>query len=225
MLHLLLDFDGTLADTSSGIYSSFSHACSILDLTPPSLTTFRGFIGPPVEQIVQHIYPTLSPNLINDFKMYFRDNYDTINYKKLEWYKGTRQTLFDLRNNLNIDMSLVTNKPTIPAKLLLDQLDLTRNFTYIVGIDYPHVTANNIKFLNKSESLLFILTKIKTKKSHIFYVGDTLSDYRASNQVGIGFVAATYGFHQWSQGELDDTITISSIECLYSTVVSLLSSI
>ena len=78
---LFFDFDGTLADSSEGIYESFKNSCFEINLEPVSINKFKKFIGPPISQILRKIYPNLSTNQISDFKYFFRNDYDNKNFK------------------------------------------------------------------------------------------------------------------------------------------------
>ena len=79
--NLFFDFDGTLADSSEGIYESFKNSCFELNLEPISIFEFKKFIGPPISKILNKIYPKLSSKKIFEFKSYFRSDYDNKNFR------------------------------------------------------------------------------------------------------------------------------------------------
>ena len=53
---VLLDLDGTLMDTSEGIFSSIRHATDVLGLPYPDPVTLKTFIGPPIVSSMERVY-------------------------------------------------------------------------------------------------------------------------------------------------------------------------
>ena len=68
---LFFDFDGTLADSSEGIYESFKNSCFKLNLEPVSINKFKKFIGPPISQILRKFIQIYLRIQISDFKDFF----------------------------------------------------------------------------------------------------------------------------------------------------------
>jgi len=197
-IHLLLDFDGTLADSSPGIYHAFLLACEMLGLPPPAEPAFRRLIGPPVQHIVNKIYPHLHSDDVERFRLIFRDEYDRRSFRFANWYPGVHDALHTLSAQNNICLAVVTNKPTLPAFQLLEEAKLASFFDAIIGVDYRSVTASaGVPFSSKQESIAFALASTSFKADLRLYVGDTPSDQSAAAACGLTFVAALYGFHHW----------------------------
>ena len=210
---LLLDFDGTLADSSSGIYWSFSTAASFCGLKPPSLEELRSAIGPPIGVLFNKFYAYLAPEsdvTRQSFIACFRSHYDQVGFLRLHWYKNV-ESLFSWLNGRAIDVAIVTNKPTEPTKALLHARGFDQNVSAIVGIDaLSHIGLP--AFASKANSIIYACQLIGCSAANTLYVGDTLSDRTASKEAGVHFVAATYGFHPWSETDLCETTHVASIE-------------
>ena len=116
MINLLFDFDGTLFESSSGIYSSFQFTCSELNLIPPDFSEFVCTIGPPVGRIVDHFYP-LSLLSRSRFIDLFRAHYDSFGYKESNPYDGIIRVL----------ILLISHPVTLDLLLLLINLLLLRH--------------------------------------------------------------------------------------------------
>ena len=164
---LFFDFDGTLADSSEGIYESFKNSCFELNLEPVSIQKFKKFIGPPISQIVNKIYPNLSKDQISDFKDFFRNDYDNKNFKLVNWYPGVQKDLkiFATSGKFN-SINVITNKPTKPTISLIKKAKLDLYFDNIYGIDYKLFRQISTKsFINKGEAINFAIQsqKVKTK--------------------------------------------------------------
>ena len=210
---LLLDFDGTLADSSSGIYWSFSTAASYCGLKSPSLDELRSAIGPPVGSLFDKYYAHLDPDsadIRQSFISCFRSHYDQVGFLRLDWYKNV-EFLFSWLSSRTIDVAVVTNKPTEPTKTLLRTRCFDQNISAIVGID-ALAYKGSPAFSSKADAIAYTCQLIDCSVANSIYVGDTLSDRTASKEAGVHFVAATYGFHSWSEIDLHETSHVASIE-------------
>ncbi len=215
---LFFDFDGTLADSSEGIYESFKVSCFKLNLEPIPINEFKKFIGPPISKILRNIYPNLSPNQISNFKDYFRFDYDNKNFQLIDWYPGVQKTLniFAASGKFK-SINIITNKPTNPTIALLKSANLELLFDNIYGIDFKSLRQISTKsFINKSEAIKFALQSQKIETANAVYIGDTNSDLLASKRNNIKFVAVNYGFHLWKDSEISEAdFIISNFNGLY----------
>lgn len=199
---LLLDLDGTLVDSSLGIYQSFELACQSLDLECPTRIDFCRLIGPPIQQIASMVFPDLDPMSIEQFKCVFRADYDRIGFLQAHWYPGVIETIISLAKDTSLNMSVITNKPTGPAAELIKQAGLSSCITRTVGIDYLIQRESGRPFSSKSEALSFVLSTSSPSVMMSAYVGDTPSDQDACSIVNVPFIAALYGFHRWNEEQL-----------------------
>jgi phosphoglycolate phosphatase len=197
LTHLLLDFDGTLADSSPGIYRSFSLSCEALGLPPPAEPAFRRLIGPPVQHIVDQIYPHLSSDDAERFRLVFRDDYDRRSFRLADWYPGVHEALQSLSDSENIRLTVVTNKPTYPACELIEAAALSSCFDSVIGVDYRAAVYGGAVFSTKAEAIAYALASASFNADRRLYVGDTPGDQSAAAACGLTFVAALYGFYQW----------------------------
>jgi len=208
-MHLLLDLDGTLIDSSPGIFHSFSLACLSLGLKTPTYDSFSSLIGPPVQHIAKSLFPELDTNSLESFRKIFRDDYDHYSYRNANWYPGVIDTLKVLASEPDLHIIVITNKPTRPSQDLIKSVGILPIFIDIYGVDYRLVHATGPIFASKSEALSYVLTSTPIHASQSLYLGDTPSDQEACSKCQVPFVAALYGFHQWDIAELP----AYSLEC------------
>lgn len=201
-VHIFLDFDGTLIDSSHGIYNAFRKGCVCAGLQTPNLEEFRKRIGPPVEDLAKQTLPDGSPEELEKLVNTFRIEYDKHDYSLFEWYDGVLQTLHYLSNKSTIKLSIVTNKPTVPTLAIINEAGLVGYFESIVGIDYCVIQDNASRFPNKAAAIDFTINLNSCRKEDVIYVGDTLGDRNCCQNSGVTFIAATYGFHRWTDQEL-----------------------
>ena len=200
--HLILDLDGTLVNSSPGIYHSFVLACEKFCLPPPSYAEFYPLIGPPVQEIAARLYPGFEPVPLEEFRRFFRDDYDNISYRMADWYPEVRDTLKTLSANPGISISIVTNKPTRPALNLVRSEGLASCLSRIVGIDYVAANSASSFFSSKAEALSYVLLSNSSELGQSVYVGDTPSDQAACDRCNLPFIACLYGFHRWHQQQM-----------------------
>lgn len=200
---VLFDFDGTLADTSLGIYRAFQCACESVNLKPPTLEDFSSAIGPPVRQLFEKFFPDTSAQNSENLVRQFRIHYDTNFYRLCHWYKGVIEYIPILAQETT-GLGIVTNKPTSPTRLLLQETGLLNYFTLVTGID---VRGPDKSFPDKAAALAWSLNQLRTDASLAIYCGDTPSDKDACTHLGLPFLAVGYGFHRWAT---DSHLTVSS---------------
>ena len=198
MKYLIFDFDGTLFESSLGIFNSFHYSCNCLGLKSPDINFFKQLIGPPVGSICDSVFPDLSTEKRSAFISYFRSHYDSIGYLQSYPFSGITNLLrsIDLSPNY-FKPYIVTNKPTSPTRLLLDQYNYTNYFEYIIGIDYPLYCNKNFPYASKTEAILFVKSLLDNNRD-VLYIGDTPSDMKCSYQAGIDFLAVGYGYYDWA---------------------------
>ena len=218
MLHIFLDFDGTLVDSSEGIHLAFAYACEQVGLQAPQLTDFCTRIGPPIQVLAREFFPDIDPERLESLRAIFRAEYDHKHYPNVKWHQGVIEGLRSIHAWKRVRLSVVTNKPTHPANVLIATAGLTDLFACIIGIDYRVVQGNGAPFISKSEALCFALNLTGTLKKRAVYVGDTPSDQRACEESNISFIAATYGFHSWLPEEIHGFSAASSFDDVVSHI-------
>lgn len=214
MKTLIFDFDGTLFESSTGIYQSFVYSCVKHHLTPPDKTVFANHIGPPVGTIVDNFFPSLQDLLRSEFIRSFREHYDSIGYKDSYPYDGVSSLLQDIiYSPLYTNPSIVTNKPTSPTVSLLHEFNLHHFFDHIIGIDYLLSSSNDRTFANKSDAIKYLVS-ITQPSCDYLYIGDTISDMESASLAGCDFLAVGYGYTNWDTSHKSPPSYVCSVNQL-----------
>lgn len=201
-IHLLIDLDGTLVDSCEGIFHAYQKVCAKLGLCVPVLEEFRRKIGPPIDEIYSNFNPDSSKEERDMFRRLFRKIYDSEGYKQYKSYDGVISTIKKLHERQHVDLTIITNKPTKPAKDIVADMNLSTIFSDVIGQDYLRVTKDGEAFKGKTNAINYVTQKIPREPTKYIYIGDTISDYDCAKKAGIDFIAATYGYHKWEQSNI-----------------------
>jgi phosphoglycolate phosphatase len=196
---LLFDFDGTLFDSSEGIYKSFCVSSNSIGFSQPPKSDVISHIGPPIGTIAQKIYKNISAEQLDRFITCFRSHYDNHGYLHSYPYCGIAEMLNrTLLGGKRFHPVVITNKPTQPTRNLLDINNMMQEFANIIGIDYLQTIDVGNTFSSKAEAIRYVINGLPKEYSQPIYIGDTLSDAEAANQAGCSFIGVSYGFFNWS---------------------------
>jgi phosphoglycolate phosphatase len=201
--HLILDFDGTLIDSSPAILETLSASLRARGAEPLQPLT-RELIGPPLHATLQALTGITDRTILDDLASEFRSRYDTNGLFATEAYAGIPQVL---RTQVNAGkrLHLATNKRERPTLLLLNHLGWKPWFTSVYCID-----SRSPPFPSKGEMLRAQLREQGLEASSCLYVGDTRHDEIAAAEAGISFVAAGWGYGIGDQAVSPDARILSS---------------
>lgn len=185
--HLLLDFDGTLIDSSPAILASLDAALRAHDIQPVRPLT-RDVIGPPLHATLRTLSGSDDRELIETLAAEFRARYDTEGLYATAAYPGIAELL---RTHVNAgrQLHLATNKRQRPTLLLLEHFGWRLWFTSIYCVD-----SRTPPYPSKGEMLKVLLREQGLAAEECVYVGDTRHDELAAAEAGIAFVAAGWGY-------------------------------
>lgn len=210
--NFIFDFDGTLADSSLGIYQAFKICCIEHDLKSPIFSKFKTQIGPPIGQILNIYFPNIDKNLKVKFVKNFREKYDNYYFKNIEWYEKVFETLDYLKKEKDARLFIISNKPTIPCINLLKESNKISFFDKVIGIDYKifNKEKNASIFENKAQAFDYFFINNIYKKEESIYIGDTFEDKSAAESCDLKFIAVRYGFYNWDTNLDEIGVSIDS---------------
>ena len=183
---VIFDFDGTLADTSPGIFNSIRHSSAVLGLPAISENQMRSFIGPPLSSAYSDNFG-LSGELLDKAMRLHKEYGVAQGYKELCFYDGIFDLMEQLKNGDTVT-AIATLKVQATVDKIVDEFDCSRYFDICKGADLnnPMTKAEMIKHCM---ALAGNIQPVDT-----VLVGDSSFDAIGAQEVGIDFVAVTYGF-------------------------------
>lgn len=180
------DLDGTLLDTSKGIWHTMEKTASIMGFSR-ELTReekFR-FVGPPLKEGFRIVYG-LEGEKRNDAVDLYRKIYKEEGIFMYSFYPRLEETLHALKDE-GYMLTVSTLKDERAARSLISSLPFASLFDLVHGSD------QGIS-MGKKEILECSIRELGVLPSETVLVGDSESDEKGAYSAGARFVAVSWGF-------------------------------
>lgn len=180
---VIFDLDGTLLDTSPGVFGSVRYAEQTLKLNPVADEELCEFVGPPPKDMYKKKYNLSDEDAMKATNAHRKYGIEKAIYEA-EKYDGLEEVLRKLKDR-NIKLAVATLKKQKIAETVLGNFDIRNYFDAIVG-------------MNDEENLTKKMTIEKaiemTEASKALMVGDSEYDYQGALEANVDFVGVLYGF-------------------------------
>ena len=184
---ILFDLDGTLLDTSPGIFATVNHTMEILGMELLPESQLRKFVGPPLAacfRVACGLEEALIPRAC---EVYRKKNANDGAMFQAQVYPGIPQLLKELKAK-GITLGVATLKLEPLAASILEHFGLSEYFSVISGADLNGS-------LTKADIIVSALGCLQEKNlEKVIMVGDTPHDMDGALAVGIDFVGVDWGF-------------------------------
>lgn len=198
--NILLDLDGTILDSGSGIMKSIQYVLDHFSMYHEPEEKLRKFIGPALLDSFMNFYG-FSKEKAEEAVEYFRDYYPEKGMFDAFIYPGMRECIEKMAGD-GKKLVLLTSKPIFFASQILQHFGLSDYFFMEIGPDLSEQSSDKTRLIEKA------LREGNFLKDDCLMVGDTKYDILAAKDVGIDSVAALYGY-----GEVEEiSIAKYSIE-------------
>lgn len=184
---IIFDFDGTLADTTATILSTYRMAIEEMGADCRSDAECQATIGLPLKEGFRQLYPDYTgaqlDNCVNTYRRIFCENKSRL-VPKL--YPGVKETL-DKLEKLDIRMSVASSRSRESLIEFCDHNAITKYFSLILGADDVMRAKPN------PEPVLITLYRLKQDSDQTIIVGDMPVDIAMGNGAGCRTVGVAYG--------------------------------
>ena len=182
----IFDLDGTLMDTSSGIFATANKAVELVGRKPEhDVSQLSKFIGPPIDQCFIHTY-NLEKELIADAIEHYRKEYDLRGQFGAKEYPSMKHTLEKLKDRGYL-LAVGSLKTESLVLSMMDHFGFAHYFSSIRGGD---VTGS----LSKADIVNNVLADLGVEASEAVLIGDTIHDELGAKEANVAFIAVDYGF-------------------------------
>lgn len=190
---VIFDLDGTIADTSPGIFNSIRYAQRMMNLPQLSEEQMRYHVGPPIELSYNRNFG-LTGDRLSQAIVYHKEYAMMQGFKELVVYDGI-VSLLDSLKGVEIKTAVATLKANSTAVKIFENLNISDRFNTIIGAD-----ADNP--MSKSQMFDYCTNLLDINKAKTVLVGDSKYDAIGAEKSGIDFIAVAYGFGFKSEDEI-----------------------
>ena len=191
---VLLDMDGTIADTDEMLVRSMNVLYDKYrngQRTPVEEIYY--FSGPPIRETLKKEFPDIySEDLVKEFAATSLQYYDLC----VTAFPHVKETLEKL-NDKGVKLAVVTSKAHIPCQHCLEVIKLDDIITYFIASD----DVDRLKPYPDGIYKCMEHFSINSKK-RVLYIGDNKGDYLAARNAGVDVALVT-----WGPRKIDRTLT------------------
>ncbi len=192
---VIFDLDGTLLDTSEGIFASVSYVIDKLGLPKITPEVLRTFIGPPIQRSFAKVYGMDKEGADMAANM-FRDRYKEDDILLAVPYEGIFDTLEKLRD-AGVKTAVATYKRQDYAEKILIHFGFDKAVDAIFGSDAEGILTKSDIIENAVRAL-----GVADHKRCVM-VGDSDNDAEGAKGIGAAFIGVTYGFGFAKKDDVD----------------------
>jgi phosphoglycolate phosphatase len=186
MTAVLVDLDGTVVDSRSGIISSYQFALQRLGVQVPNATDLEWVIGPPSRRSFPKL---LGPGLdVEEAVRLYREHYADHGIFDAAVYNGIVEALVEIRSSLSGRIFLCTAKPLPYARRIIEHFRLGHLFDGLYGAEFGD------RFDDKGYLIAHILEIEGLDPRRAVMIGDRDNDVRAARRHDIPSVGVLWGY-------------------------------
>jgi phosphoglycolate phosphatase len=187
MLCLFFDLDGTLTDPREGIVRCLRYALQSLGRPSPSDQQLVSYIGPPLQESFASLLASNDTTLIRQAVSLYRERFAAVGMFENVVYAGIENVLSELQKH-RVLLYVVTAKPTVFAKEILNHFGLSRFFQNIYGSELDGTRSH------KADLLAHVLAEEPLATNTTIMVGDRKHDVRGAITNGITPLGVLWGY-------------------------------
>ncbi len=202
--YILFDLDGTLLDSSEGVWGSIRYTLERFGLPEPTQDELYAWLGPPVKLSLRNFYSLSEPEL-EEAVAVFRQRYNSTDLYNAQVYPGMPALLGDLKK-VGRKVGVATYKKIDSA------LDVLRHFELLPYFDEVRGADNEGRF-SKHDIINQCLAALGAKDPRAaVMIGDTKYDAEGARRAGVDFIRASYGYGFRSPEDLHGLESVGQAE-------------
>ena len=205
---VVLDLDGTLADTAEDIHVSLITALRGEKLPPVDLASVRLMIGGGPQLLVERALDRLGidndARLVRRLTEAFHEHYRIHGDRHAYLYDGAESALQQL-HAVGIRVGICSNKPDDLCRMLTHSFDIDRYVDEVLG------STPGMPKKPDPAPLLAIIERLGVAPQDTLYVGDSDADVKAARAAGVPVMLVSYGYTLRPANQLGADAVIDSL--------------
>ena len=220
---LVLDLDGTLADTAADLIGTLNVILIREGHEPLPVESARELVGAGAKVMLERGFKasaaSLTPQRVQQLFEEFLDIYEERIAEETTLYPGVLDAL-DRFQNAGWKLAVCTNKIERPSVKLLEALGVADRFAAICGqntftIDGAPVCKPD------GRALLMTIERAGANAREAIMVGDSATDIKTAQNAGVPVVAVDFGYTDIPVRDLGPDRVISHFDALWEAAQSL----
>jgi len=204
---IIFDLDGTLVHSVPDMHHAINKTLKEYKLKIISEEKLQTFVGEGMLSLAKKVVDFCGgdQNLYDIVYNSYRKNYSEQPYK----YSSLMPSVMDALNffyERNIAMGICTNKRQFVTEKLIEQMNLHKFFSVIVG------ARDNIPLKPLPDMVFLAMQEFKSTDTSFFMVGDTSNDIDAANAANIKSIAIKGGYTEVDVDKLGADFTFDSMK-------------
>ena len=186
-----IDLDGTLVDSVPDLASAVDHFLVAAGAAAAGEDRVRAWVGFGAAKLVEQAMQWASVPAVQaeqcyrDFLLFYRDNLTA----NTQLYPNVLPLLKAFKRQ-GIPMALITNKPSVFVKPILDHFEIGEYFSWQLGGDALEEKKPS------AMPLLHCCQDVEAQPDKCLMIGDSITDHRAARAAGFRSMLLTYGYSQ-----------------------------
>ena len=183
----LFDFDGTLCDTTEGIFNSIIYSLDCYGIKETDLKKLEFFVGPPLFESYKTIYNVSDEDALWLIEKY-RERYKIKAAEESLIYDGVADMLKQLKSR-GKKIAVASSKPKKFVDEISQYHDIFKYYDFVSAEDFKNNHSSKEELINACLDYFG-----NPDKSRVLMVGDRFYDINGATAVGIDSAGAVYGF-------------------------------
>jgi phosphoglycolate phosphatase len=192
MKTVILDFDGTIADTRNSIIQTIQKVVEMLGFPNVVESEIKDLIGLPLRDTFIKVLNVSDENDLQNAVELYRNTFNEFGVSAVRLYPNVKTTLETLFSN-GVIITVASSRGKESLTDLLEQLEIIEYITLILG----EQDVENKK--PAPDMVLRILEETQTLPKNALVVGDTTYDIEMGQRAECLTCGVTYGNHDESQ--------------------------
>ena len=206
---VIFDLDGTLIDSRLDLVHSVNAALRHIGRPELPDDVIASYVGDGAPILIQRALggEAVDEAIVRQGLQFFLSYYREHKLDHTTVYEGVKESLANVQlgsNGTRRKLAVLSNKPVVPSRAIVEALGLGPFFTQIYG-------GNS--FATKKpdpEGARQLLAEYGVAPEHALIVGDSHTDIETGHNAGLWTVAVTYGFAPQSLEEALPDVTVDS---------------